>query len=464
MNENRESGVALILVVVISIAFLAIAAGSLQLALVHSLTQTVQLDAFEARQIAESGAAQALARIKEGGIVTPMSGGGTAAQWVSFATGTYYYYATFDPTSSVSTIRAWGRVAADPAPSACTSSPDSSAWDGTGWMLQGVEVTVRSVRFIPESPVYFGNGGIERPMGGFEWSSTANPTDPSTWTPITGSPSSYQSSWVPFELSALDHPVDYIYNGGSPSPPGTTPHPYKIWASQNLIGQFNTEAWFANSAGSGNDPTVTVSPGPTSSYYDSSDRSSPDYPYPVDSTVPDVQDFASALWNQYGSSSSVTRLGSGNHSGTYGNLSAPGITFVTGTLGVSAGSTFRGCGILVIRDDYDPNTQTNNTPSTRAMLEIEGRFEWTGLVIVAGWAPNIEVEDDAGAEATIVGALFGEDSVQSGGEISLDSATISLNVQNRFRVLYSNALFQPGGLVYDFLPLVRKEVVGIRDI
>ncbi|MBI4603356.1 MAG: hypothetical protein HY721_15500 [Planctomycetes bacterium] len=327
-----------------------------------------------------------------------------------------------------------------------------------------MEITVKSVRFIPESPVYFGNGGIERPLGGFEWTSSSDPTDPSTWTPITGSPSSSQASWIPFQVSALDHPTDYIYNGGAPAPPSSSPHPYEIWASQNPIGQFNVEAWFANSAGAGNDPTINVSPAPTSTYYDTTDKSSPDYPYPVDPSLPDVQDFAWALWNQYASSSTVTKLGSGSHSGTYGDLSSPGVTFVTGNLTVDAGQTFRGCGILVVRDDYDPNTQTDNTPSTKARLQVRGRLEWTGLVIVAGWAPDIDIDDDAGASVTIVGALFGEDSVQSGGETSLDSATIIMKIRNSLSVFYSNALFRPGGLIYDYLPLVRKEVVGIRDI
>lgn len=71
---------------------------------------------------------------------------------------------------------------------------------------------------------------------------------------------------------------------------------------------------------------------------------------------------------------------------------------------------------------------------------------------------------ESGGEVTIVGALFGEDRVQSGGEISLDSATIILKIKDAFRVLYANSLFQPGGLVHEFLPLVKKEVVGVRDV
>ena len=62
------------------------------------------------------------------------------------------------------------------------------------------------------------------------------------------------------------------------------------------------------------------------------------------------------------------------------------------------------------------------------------------------------------------GNYVGEDSVQSGGEISLDSSTIIMTFEDDFRVLYSSGLFGPGGLVRDFLPGVAKEVVGIRDI
>jgi len=82
-------------------------------------------------------------------------------------------------------------------------------------------------------------------------------------------------------------------------------------------------------------------------------------------------------------------------------------------------------------------------------------------VIVAGWAPSITVA--SGADVTVVGSLMGEDSVMSGGEISLDSATISLVVQGPTRLLYDHDMFQPGGLIYDYLPLLRKEVISARE-
>jgi hypothetical protein len=59
---------------------------------------------------------------------------------------------------------------------------------------------------------------------------------------------------------------------------------------------------------------------------------------------------------------------------------------------------------------------------------------------------------------------MGEDSVQSGGEISLDSATIVLRIRDNFRVLYSNQLFAEGGLIHDMLPDVNREVVGTREL
>ena len=461
---NRQSGFTMILVVIVGFALMILAGISLQMSKAHSVAQRVEREALTARQIADSAAARALAKIKEGGMTTPVSGGGTTPAWVNFSTGQYYYYTTYDAATNVTTIRAWGRVAADPSPSTCTASPDSTQWDGTGWMLKGIEITVRSIRRIPESPLYFGNGGIEKPLGGFEWSSGADPTNPSTWVPVTSSPSSYQASWVPFQASALDYPADYIYSGGTPSPASSCPHPYAIWAAQNQIGQYNIKAWFTKSAGAGVDPTVNVTPPPTSTYYDTSDQNSPDYPYPVVPDLPDVQSFSCELWNKYKGDPSANRFGSGTRAGEYGTLSAPSVTFVTGSLSVAAGTTFRGCGILVIRDDYDPNTQTYNTPSIRAGLAVSGTFQWTGLVIVAGWCPDINVSSTAGANATIVGALFGEDSVQSGGEISLDSATISIVVNNPFRILYSNALFQPGGMVYNFMPFIDKRVVGIREL
>jgi hypothetical protein len=461
-SGDRQAGSVLIIVVVLGLSLLLLTLMSVQMSLVHSVTRSSQRLVFLADEIADSAAAQAIARVRAGGVETPMSGGGLTAVWVPFSEGSFYYYTTYDATLSASTIRAWGRVPADASPSSSTEAPDSASWDGSGWVVRGVEVTVRSLKFIPETPLYFGNGGIERPLGGVSWESGSDPSDPSTWVPITSSPTSYQASVVPFQVSALDHPQDYLYVGGAPAPASSNPHPYKVFASQNTIGQYNVEAWFTNSAGSGIDPTISVTPPPTSSYYDTSDSASPDYPYPVDPETPEVQSFAWSLWNSYSADPATVLLSSGSHSGVYGDLTSPQMMFVTGSLNVAAGTSFRGAGILVIRDDYDPNVDTNNTPSIRANLEISGQFEWTGLVIVAGWAPGIYV--NSGGDATIVGAVFAEDSVQSGSEVSLDSATATLVVQDDLRVLYSNAIFQPGGLAYSYLPFVSKKIVAIRKL
>ena len=462
MDENRESGAALVLVLVVGIGLMVLSTVSLNSTMARSIQQRTQHEAFTASTIAESAVAQALAQMKEAGIQAPVSGGGSQPTWVSFSSGDFYYYTDVDLLNGISYVRAWGRLQVDSNIALSTEAPDSGRFDMSGVMMKGIEITVQSTRYIPESPVYFGNGGIERPLGGFSWTGASDPADPNTWGKVTGRPSSYQSRTVPFESSALDWPPDYLYAGGAPAPATATPHPFNLWSSQNPIGQANTEAWFANSAGRTSDPTVNLTPPPTPPYWDVSDKSSPDYPYPVDPGVPDVQSFAWELWNTFKNNDSVTKLGQGSHTGTYGDLNNPGVTFVSGGLTVPAGQTFKGSGVLVIRDDYDPNVDTNNRPSRRARLDIDGTFEWTGLVIVAGWAPDIDVA--SGGEASIVGALFGEDSVQSGGEISLDSATIIMRIRDTFRVNFSSALFQSGGPIHELLPLVNKEVVGIRDL
>ncbi|MEM7232654.1 MAG: hypothetical protein AAF517_10790 [Planctomycetota bacterium] len=427
--------------------------------------------AILANQIAESGASRALAMIKFGGIPDPVSGGGSDPEWISFSSGDFLFSGLTDPLTGSSVVQAWGRVAVESKPSIPVTilGVDETAvddWADSGWIVRGVEITVQSSQYIPEVPLYFGNGGIERPLGGFDWNGTSDLADPSTWGRVSGSPSSYQDGSIPFEVSSLDHPIDYLYKGGTPAPVASWPHEYKVFSSQNEIGQFNIDAWFRNSAGSSSDPMDGVTPPPTQSFFEMKDKSSPDYPWPVESSVPDVQVFAWSLWQDFGAGYSGTEpvhhLTQGSRTGTYGDLNKPAVTFVTGGLTVPSGKKFEGAGILVIRDDYDPRTDTNNRPKTRAGLYIEGDFRWTGLVIVAGWAPTIWVK--SGGDAAVVGALFGEDSVQSGGEVSLDSATITMRVDDKFRVLYSNTLFQAGGPINKFLPAVTRKVVGIRKL
>ncbi|MBN1443153.1 MAG: hypothetical protein JXA90_10610 [Planctomycetes bacterium] len=454
----------MILVVILGIALMVLAAVSLQMTLAHSLQDRVQREDFLARQIAESAMAQALGRFREGGISLPASGAGSTAEWVDFSEGAFFYDTTADSTGTLTTIRAWGRVAVtdNPAAPVSTAAPDDVSWDGSGWLVRGLEVTVQSSTYLPQSPFYFGNGGIEKPLGGFQWASGVDPADESTWVPVASSPSSYQASWVPLQVSALDHPVDYIQNGGSPLPVSASPHPYSIFTAQNTVGQFSTEAWFLSSAGSASDPTINVTPPPHAACYDNSDKKAAAYPYPIDSSAPDVQSFLTNLWHRHKDDPSAVKLTGGSHAGQYGDLTAPGIAFVTGQLTVPPGQFFKGAGILAIRDDYDPDVDSNNTPSLKASLDVQGTLEWTGLVIVAGWAPTVQVA--TGGDVTIVGGLLAEDSVQSGGEVSLDSATVTIIVNDDMRLLYSSGVFEPGGLIFPLMPVVSNKVIGVREL
>lgn len=456
MQPRRDSGVAFVLIILLSAGLMILSSLSIQMSLAESVVREVQEGELISSQIAESAVAHGLARIREGGYTQPDSGG-----WVPFSQGEFYYYSSFNSTTEVSTIRAWGRLALDEIPSGSTVAPDDVNWDGTGYVVNGVELAVQASKYIPDSPIYAGNGGFARPMQGFEWTSGFQKDDQSTWARVQSNPSSTQESWVPFLISALDHPFDFLVNGGTPAPASSYPHPHKIMTNQNEFGQFDTEAWFTYSAGTGN-PLSKVTPSPTADHYDLSDPNSPDYPYPIDSTVPDVQDFAWKLWSQRKDDPDTYLLNGGNRSGTYGTLVDPRVTFVTGTLAVASGETFEGAGVLVVRDDYDPNVDSDNTPNTRANLSVSGNFRWTGLVLVAGWAPDITIQ--TGGDATIVGGLFVEDSVQSGGEVSLESATISLHVRDDLRIYYSSAVFAPGGLVYSLMPSIIFKVVGVREL
>jgi len=457
-RNPRESGVALVLTLVFMVGLLAFTAVSIDLMKTQTTFVRSEERIFSARQIAESGLAQGFARLAEGGQLSPVSGNGTSPVWVPFGDGEYFYSSDFEPVTGLATITAWGRVDVGAATSGSAVSPDDANWDGDGYLVQGFEVTIRSARYVPKTPLYIGNGGIEKPLGGFEWDDDADPFDPSTWETVDSSPSSYQSASVPLKVNALDHPTDYLTSGIAPTPAAAGMHPYNPMVSQNAIGQFNVQAWFNKSANGGS-AMSGVTPVPTTSY--SSDPTSPDYAFPIDSHVPDVQDYSWAMWSAYRDDPAATKLTGGAKTGTYGSLAAPKVTFVTGTLRVDSGKSFAGTGILVIRDDYDPNEDTNNQPSTKAGLDIRGNFQWTGLVIVSGWAPSITVTSTG--NATIVGTLMGEDSVMSGGEISLDSATISLVVQGPTRLLYDYDMFQPGGLIYDYLPLLDKRVIAARE-
>lgn len=445
------------MVVIIGAGLLTLTLLSVQTTKMSSVTLTDRVSHTQSRAIAESALAHALVTLRRGGIETPMSGGGTTPVWVSFSAGEYLYESMWDAANSATTIRAWGRIGSRRALSDPTIAPTDVGWDPTGWTVEGVEALIQHDVYEPTSSYYVGNGGIQMPLGGFDWEAPGvDPTDPSTWTPSTTQQSS-QASWVPMMVDARDYPADYLENGGAPAPV-TYPHPFPVWTSQNAVGQYNAEAWFQNSAGSG-DPMINVFP-PMSSY--SADPTSPNYAFPINSDLPDVQSHAASLWNTERGAPTTNELVEGSHSGTYGTLASPGVTFVTGALTVPSGSTFEGAGILVIRDDYDPEVDTDNTPDRAAYLTVNGTFEWTGLVLVVGWNAGVTV--NAGGDATIVGSLLGEDSVQSMGEISLDSATMIFNVQDDLRILWSSELFNSSGGIRPLLPTVKRTLVGTRRI
>lgn len=458
---DRQRGSALLLTVIVGVGLIALTALSMQLSRDQNITLRSHRERFRVKEIAESAIAQAVVRIKEGGQIAPVSGNTLTAEWIPFGGGDWYYDTTYDSLNEVTKIRAWGRLPIDGNGSGSTVPPDDSDWDGDGYTIAGLELVMLGSRYVPDAPVYFGNGGIERPMGGFEWGSSIDPTDPASWIPITSGPSSYQDSSVPLEINALDHPMNHLLTGDPPTPFAGYPHPHNVWVSQNSVGQFNIDAFLNNGAGAG-DGLSGITPAPDGTYYDTTDSFSENHPYAVLPGIPDVQSFSWQLWTQNQANPDAFRLSSGSHSGTYGTAADPRITFVTGNLNVKSGDTFEGTGVLVIRDDYDPNVDLNNRPGARASAQISGTFEWTGLVVIAGWAPEWRVR--SGGDATILGAFFGEDSVQSGGEISLDSATIIMRVEDDFRILYSSEIFRPGGLIHDLMPALIRTVVGVREL
>jgi hypothetical protein len=489
VRQKRERGTVLVFAVILIVIVLAFTALSVEMVKRQALSLETHQEVFAARQIAESAAAQALTRMRESSLLEPQSGGGSQPAWVNFGNGQFLYKTVFDSTTYTSRIRAWGRLAVGASASGSAVAPDDSTWDGSGWLVRGIEIAIKNGKRLPKAPLYSGNGAIERPLGGFEFTSGTDITDPSTWTYVTSGPASYQAASIPFEVNALSHPQDYLWldtdsdglidyldpdddNDGvvdavadafiAPDPPSGFPHRFPVWSGQNPVAQCNLEAWFENSAGAGNDPKLKVTPA-VQDWYETSDKTADGYPFPVDANAPDVQSYTEELWNTYQDDPLATKLAQGAHSGTYGTLQSPAVTFVTGTLTVNAGTTFEGAGVLVIRDDYDPNDpNASNTPSVKASLVVNGTLRWTGLVLVAGWAPAIQT--GTGSDTTIVGSIYGEDSVMSGGETSLDSATISYVINGPFRLKWSNALFAYGGPVHELLPFVLKEIVGIREL
>ncbi|MFN0060290.1 MAG: hypothetical protein ACKVX7_17670 [Planctomycetota bacterium] len=459
-TDVTQRGSALVVVLVVAIGLLATTLIAFQLNRAHSLTARTRYEALLAREIAQSAASHAFGLIKRGGMVEPVSGAGPLASWVDFSNGEYFYYSSFDKPSSVSTVRAWGRVAYAEKPSNCYVAPDSRAWDGSGWELKGLEVAIQATKYVPISPLFFGNGGIEAPAGGATVLADSDPQRPETWGTVSA-PVSFQSTTIPFSASALNHPADFIVSAILPVP-AVGQHPYSIALAQNMLSQHNFEAWFTNSAGVGRDPKSTVSPSPDGANYETVDKTSRNYAYPVDPHLPDVQTFAFDLWSKHKDNPLATKLTGGDLNGTYGTLANPRITFVTGELRIQDGETFEGAGILVIRDAFDPNVDVDNQPLQKASLIIRGAFRWTGLVIVVGWDPLIGV--NSAGNGLIVGALFAEDNVKSNEEASLDSATVALKIVGIFRVLFSAEVFAEHAPIFDLLPEAEKKLISVRAI
>ncbi|MBX3471742.1 MAG: hypothetical protein KF878_33215 [Planctomycetes bacterium] len=499
-RRGRRRGSALTLTLVVGMLLIAIAAASV--GITHSQAQGVRGDreAFMARINAQSGINEALSRLRF--TLVPVSGTGSTPTWSRLGDGGFYYRTT----SSGATVRitCWGRVRNDARRSAGeqvaleqpTLAPDDPTFVSRGWTIRGMEAVIHRTKHFPNAPLYVGNGGVEKGRGGFAWNDNADPSDPSTWTYLPTNSNTGIDSWMArqFQLrvDARDHAVGFLSGQGFPTGdphagllqrPVQTPHPYSLFASQNQVGQHNAKSFFQpwTSGSSTFDPRPHQVPNPasTTAYPNANDA------FQLDNQLPDVQEFAWALWQAYGGQpGTVTipannaNLGVSSSVLEVGTASDPKVAFTTGNLNIGENRTLRGHGILIIRDNYHPVLGPfNNTPSgntNQAKLIVSGNLEWTGLVILAGWAPSVDTKGmTTGKQVRINGAFFGEDSVQSGGETSLDSAQIqfylgpsidSTESRGFFRLTYCRSLFEPGGFVYNFMPELRRDLVFIRDL
>lgn len=498
--RKRDRGSALITVVAIGAGLMILVYATLETTQIQSTVSRAELETFKARTAAHSAVNEALTRVRYG-LRTPGSGSAitqAAAKWVKQGTDCdYYYYTNYNSSNSVYTIRAWGRartritsgsLALQP-----TVAPDSGTYNFSGWRVQGFEVVLQGKKYIPNAPIYMANGAIELPRGGIDNSSTPgfenNPV--ATWPRVgtgTSSGDSYQSNDIPFRVDARNHPADFLTNGwGGPAPTVTGQSPYNIFTVQNQVGQEDVKAWFNTWSGSpASGGASGVYPDPNNSSYWSTDPTSPNYPFNVDTSVPRVATFGFELWSKYNADATTGYQIGGNGATsptlstnlTVGTSTSPKVVFATGKLTVPAGKTLTGYGILVIRDDYDPNAGGNNQPGSprQAALDVQGNLNWTGLVIVAGWAPNITMNGN-GAVA-VNGALFGEDRVQSGGEQSATAATIQMYIGSKngtsgvntttgakcFMLNYCRSIFEPGGLVYPLMPETNKTILSFKEL
>ena len=155
-RENpREAGIALIFSLVVMFALLMMTAISLQLTGTHSAVNRSEESLFLARQGAESALAQALARMKDGGQLAPVSGDGLTPIWVPFGGGEYFYETTVDAATDIWVITAWSRIPVVANPIASPFSPDDVNWNGEDYVVQGLEVLVKGRVVVPTTPLFF---------------------------------------------------------------------------------------------------------------------------------------------------------------------------------------------------------------------------------------------------------------------------------------------------------------------
>lgn len=537
---RRERGSTLILVLILSSLLLSLAMLALTEAQTHTTNSRLEWELHSTRTGALSGINEAIGQVKFG-IDTPMSGGGANPAWIAMGTVEVIYRTTYVAPNY--TITAYGRVANGPNAQANAGLlPGDLGYDPTDWTIRGYRVTMVANKNLPDAPLYFGNGGVERTRGGIAWNSNTHPDDPLGLNPpnvpwsfygvTSGSHSSWMSDGLSFRADARGHPADYLDNMGA-SP--VTPDPllpdtiHNFFAAQNKAGQHDNTSFFM--PWNGNDPGTKSAPDLTdTTLYPNRDTdptdggySDTDDAFPIDPDLPDVQTWAWQLYadrgGPWGNDSDTVHLTSDNGSLpqdggaddadstsdgtlTIGTSANPKVAFSTGRLLVNSDKKIKGYGILIVRDDFHPTfgtNTTNNRPTgsdREARIDIRGRLEWTGLVIIAGWRPNITTEymnDRDSSDVTsaggdpddprtwpadvgrviVNGAFFGEDSVQSGGEVALDLAQIIMRigtkddgngVRGRWETKFSPDMFKPGGLIWDLLPLVNKTVVAVEEL
>ncbi|MHC4390079.1 MAG: hypothetical protein ACYS22_02030 [Planctomycetota bacterium] len=451
--RTAERGYALIMAAFLGILFAGLGFAAVVSATVESRSTISLNNRVTANLAASSGVNYAIARVRRGGITNE-----------SFSLVVGDAAVTVDVTTAgkLVTIVSQADIAARPEP--------ISVW---------ARAVLFKSRYVPNAPMYFGNGAIEWPRGNFEGHSVT----------------SWISNALNLHVSAWNHPLDYI-NNPIPTPPFGDPRwsnqdpsspgfgqPFSVFESQNSFGGQNVASWLApwTSGGTLYDPLTRVEHVPDAGYD----------PFPTDSSAPDVQTFAYDLIASSADRGtdlflSPSDVQNGNYTNDtsstdaingLGTVDDPRVVFVTGKF-LNSNKAFKGSGILVIRDDYDPAVGGFRNVSNRSTMDIRKTLEWTGLVVVAGWAPDIKTQSLPTSEHVLInGSLMGEDSVQSGGETSLENATIILRIgagygsgtqRGDFQVTYSREVFSetlPNGSpnpIYNLLPVVQKGLSSLK--